>query len=1405
MSYILSVIIPNKEKYVNTSRSVQYLQLSILIFAVKYGIIYNYNIVIFGRKKMRRLISAAVIIITLTALFTAAGITANAAQRTDTATVAQSAKASFSGATSISVNNSYSPYISGTMKYYYYTPSSSGYHTLYATGGGDSMVYIYDSDGNRLDYDDDDGDGLYFSLTYYMSAGTKYYIGVRFYNSSNYGYIYFNFHRIYTITYNANGGSGAPSSQQKEYNDGIYLSSSTPYRTGYTFKGWSTSSTATSASYSPGDYFTSNGDITLYAVWESTYTVLTANNSYSVYLSSGSSKQYSFTPQTSGYYVIYSTGSYDTIVYLYNNSGSQIASNDQGGESNNFRLSYYLTAGQTYQYKVKFYYSSGSGTINFKFGHVYTITYNANGGSGAPSSQEKDYGKSITLSSTTPTKSGTTFKGWAQGISSNTVAYRPGDTYSTEADLNLYALWNQNLIIASISVNTTPTKTTYYIGDTLDTSGLSVKVAYNNGSSDIIYSGFSTSGYSASTTGIKTITVSYEGRTTTFSVTVNAPSISLTPTSVSILSGNSTTLTATTTPQNMSVSWSTTNSSVASVSGGTITARQGGTATITASFTYNGTVYKAVSSVKVRAPIAIEITKLPTKTTYYIGDSATVSGMELLVTYSDGSTSPLSRGFSTKGIDTTTAGYKSATIDYGGCTATFDINVKTPTVTITNPGNGTLIATTDPEGQTVTWSSSNSSVASINSSTGKITEKKNGYADITAAMTYNGARYTTTYKYEVGMEVQSISINTMPTKTTYYIGDSLNTSGMVITVKYTSGSSNTYSSGFTTSGFSSSSAGTKTVTVLYGDKTVTFNVTVKKPVITVSEYANITMRNGTTLSASTDPSGQSISWKSNNTSIVTVSSDGKLTPKGTGSTTVTASFTYNGTTYSKSCTVTVMSPSTITITGPTKKTYYIGDSLDTSGLTVTARYTDGTKETLTASEYTLSGFSSTSSGSKNVSVSYGGKSTTFTATIKTPAVTKIEETSRYKLTATTDPAGQSVSWKSNNSNVATITSSGVYTLKNEGSAIITASFTYNGKTYSKTYNITINPEVRLTSISISSKPSNTTYYIGDTLNTTGMKLKLNYSNGNTDIVSEGFTTSYSFTAAGSSRIDVEYMGLKTNFNVTVKKPNVKLSHSELSVYPNRSTTITATTDPAGGSVTWVSSNPEVASVANGKIYTYKEGSAKITAKFNYNGKDYTYTCTVNVVEQSVLVNPFSDVAQGVWYTEAVLWCNSNAYITGTSATTFAPNTNLTRAMFVNILARIAGADTSNYGYAGFFSDAKANAWYTPAIEWAYANGLANGTGNGKFSPNASVTREQLARFFHSYAQYCNYESGGTDDLGRFKDASKVSEWALESVKWAIGNGLITGMTEDTIVPRGTATRAQAALIFKRFVETFVFG
>ena len=137
-------------------------------------------------------------------------------------------------------------------------------------------------------------------------------------------------------------------------------------------------------------------------------------------------------------------------------------------------------------------------------------------------------------------------------------------------------------------------------------------------------------------------------------------------------------------------------------------------------------------------------------------------------------------------------------------------------------------------------------------------------------------------------------------------------------------------------------------------------------------------------------------------------------------------------------------------------------------------------------------------------------------------------------------------------------------------------------------------------------------------------------------------------------------------------------------------------------------------------------------------------------------------------------------------------------MLATILYRLAGEPDSKA--ENVYSDVADAAWYTEAVLWASEAGVVTGYGDGTFGPEDNITREQMAAMLYRYAAYQKYDVTATSDLQGFSDAGSISAWALEALEWAHAEQLINGRSTTTIVPGGSATRAEAATILMRFCE-----
>lgn len=177
--------------------------------------------------------------------------------------------------------------------------------------------------------------------------------------------------------------------------------------------------------------------------------------------------------------------------------------------------------------------------------------------------------------------------------------------------------------------------------------------------------------------------------------------------------------------------------------------------------------------------------------------------------------------------------------------------------------------------------------------------------------------------------------------------------------------------------------------------------------------------------------------------------------------------------------------------------------------------------------------------------------------------------------------------------------------------------------------------------------------------------------------------------------------------------------------------------------------------------------------------------------------PYRDVRANDWFYDAMKFVSDEKLMTGTGANTFAPNLTTTRGMIVSILYRLEGGPQINGSSP--FTDVKDDDWYGDAVRWAERAGVVSGTSATTFAPNAAITREQLAAILMNYANYKHENTSARADLSKYSDAGKISSWANDVMAWAVSKGYISGMTATTLAPQGSATRAQVAAILQRYL------
>lgn len=250
--------------------------------------------------------------------------------------------------------------------------------------------------------------------------------------------------------------------------------------------------------------------------------------------------------------------------------------------------------------------------------------------------------------------------------------------------------------------------------------------------------------------------------------------------------------------------------------------------------------------------------------------------------------------------------------------------------------------------------------------------------------------------------------------------------------------------------------------------------------------------------------------------------------------------------------------------------------------------------------------------------------------------------------------------------------------------------------------------------------------------------------------------------------------------------------------------VVSTAQPDYGEVVTIIPQPEPGYVVEAVTVTDADGEALAVTALEDGTYQFTQPRgTVEIVvtfvasSEEPVVLPFVDVAAEDWYGDAVAEVYARGLMMGTAEDTFAPELAATRGMVVSILHRLAGSPTVN---AEVFADVAIDDWYGQAVAWAANEGIASGTNAETFSPNAAVTREQLAALFCNFAAHQGMDTTARSDLSSFDDAETVSDWAQDAVSWAHAEGLLAGTSATTLSPQGEATRAQLAAMLVRFSD-----
>ena len=326
---------------------------------------------------------------------------------------------------------------------------------------------------------------------------------------------------------------------------------------------------------------------------------------------------------------------------------------------------------------------------------------------------------------------------------------------------------------------------------------------------------------------------------------------------------------------------------------------------------------------------------------------------------------------------------------------------------------------------------------------------------------------------------------------------------------------------------------------------------------------------------------------------------------------------------------------------------------------------------------------------------------------------------------------------------------------------------------------------------------------GETINVTGTDLSATVSGNKSFTVTGKSVTLTAASGYNLTKNDNVYTvsrqhsgssssGTTTSYNVNVNAATNGTVAADKKT-ASKGTTVTVTASPSKGYV--VDAVKVVDKDGKDVAVTEKDGKYVFTMP----ASAVTVTGSFKAETPAPVALPFTDVKSGNWFYDAVKYAYAQGLMTGTSATTFAPNGTMNRAMIVTVLYRLEKSPAVTG--ASKFTDVPAGQWYSDAVAWAAANKIVNGYDETTFGPMNAVTREQMAAILFRYEQVKGLENVTLEEnLNRFPDQNKISAYAIPALQWAVGQKIINGNADGTLDPTGTATRAQVAQIFTNLLN-----
>ncbi len=541
----------------------------------------------------------------------------------------------------------------------------------------------------------------------------------------------------------------------------------------------------------------------------------------------------------------------------------------------------------------------------------------------------------------------------------------------------------------------------------------------------------------------------------------------------------------------------------------------------------------------------IAVKTKPNKLIYFVGDNLDQTGLTLTATYSDGSTKTISSSINCTPQVLITAGSQKITVKYGGKSTSFNLTVKVDTVTgieiSTLPTKQSYYVgdTLDSTGLTLTatYESGKTETVSEGFTCSPTSLNTAGNQEIEVTYSEQSTSFNVTVVEDT---ISKIAVKTKPTKLIYYVGDTLDPTGLKLTATYVSGKTETVTSGFTCTPTALNTVGTPKITVKYAGKSTSFNVTVKEDVVTAIEVSTEPAKVNYYIADTLDSTGLTLTATYESGKTETVTEGFTCSPASlntAGNQVITVSFLDKTTSFN----VTVVEDTISKIavkTKPNKLIYYVGEVLDTTGLTLTATYASGKTETVT-SGFTCTPTSLNTVGTQKITAKYASKSTSFNVTVKEDVITAVAVVSEptkvnYYVGDTLDSAGLTLTATYESGKTETVTEGftcSPTSLNTAGNQEIEVTYAEQ----SASFNVTV-VEDTISKIAVKTKPTKLIYFKGDTLDPSGLILTATYASGKTEIVTSGFTcTPTLINTVGTQKITVKYAGKSTSFNVTVNE------------------------------------------------------------------------------------------------------------------------------------------------------------------------------------------------------------------------------------------------------------------------------